>query len=251
MFWCTACALRRSWCSWVYHVAGSTIIFGHFGLFSDGVSFIIFGHFRPFLDGGSFIIFGHLGQFSDGGSSPPPPCPSPPLVLPPGGGGWGTITCSTQNFPLQLTVLLWQNHHSRVLPKAFQWKVVSMCKSSRSSGAGPRKFTPSSRSRSPYIGSPLNVSLLNSFVLCCNLFLQTAVILIFLAILGRFWTVVVLSFLAIFGLFWTTVVISFLAIFGLFFCGDAFIIFGLFWPFSDGSGFILSGHFCFFFFGRC
>ena len=34
-----------------------------------------------------------------------------------------------------------------------------MCKSSRSSGAGPRKFTPSwSRSRSPYIGSPLNVS---------------------------------------------------------------------------------------------
>ena len=34
-----------------------------------------------------------------------------------------------------------------------------MCKSSRSSGAGPRKFTPIwSRSRSPYIGSPLNVS---------------------------------------------------------------------------------------------
>ena len=24
-----------------------------------------------------------------------------------------------------------QNHHPRVLPKAFQWKVVSMCKSSR------------------------------------------------------------------------------------------------------------------------
>ena len=52
-----------------------------------------------------------------------------------------------------------QNHHPRVLPKAFQWKVESMCKSSKSSGAGPRKFTPSrSRSRSPYIGSPLNVS---------------------------------------------------------------------------------------------
>ena len=87
----------------------------------------------------------------------PPPCPSPPLVVPQG--GWGTVTCSTQNFSLQLTVLLWQNHHPKVLPKAFQWKVVSMCKSSRSSGAGPRKFTPSwSRSRSPYIGSPLNVS---------------------------------------------------------------------------------------------
>ena len=24
-----------------------------------------------------------------------------------------------------------QNHHPRVLPKTFQWKVVSMCKSSR------------------------------------------------------------------------------------------------------------------------
>ena len=74
----------------------------------------------------------------------------------PGGGG---VTCSTQNFSLWLAVLLWQNHHPRVLPKAFQWKVVSMCKSSRSSGAGPRNFTPSqSRSRSPYIGSPLNAS---------------------------------------------------------------------------------------------
>ena len=52
-----------------------------------------------------------------------------------------------------------QNHHPRVLPKAFQWKVVSMCKRSRSSGAGPRNFTPRrSRSRSPYISSPLNVS---------------------------------------------------------------------------------------------
>jgi hypothetical protein len=38
-------------------------------------------------------------------------------------------------------------------------KVESMCKSSRSSGARPRNFTPSrSRSRSPYIGSPLNAS---------------------------------------------------------------------------------------------
>ena len=35
----------------------------------------------------------------------------------------------------------------------------ALCKSSRSSGAGPGKFTPSwPRSRSPYIGSPLNVS---------------------------------------------------------------------------------------------
>ena len=52
-----------------------------------------------------------------------------------------------------------QNYHPRVLPKAFQWKVVSICKSSRSSGAGPRNFTPiPSRSRSPYIGSLLNAS---------------------------------------------------------------------------------------------
>ena len=65
---------------------------------------------------------------------PLPPCPSPPLVLP--RGRWGTVTCSTQNFSLPLTVLLWQNHHPRVLPKAFQWKVVSMCKSSRSCAKG-------------------------------------------------------------------------------------------------------------------
>ena len=64
----------------------------------------------------------------------PPPLsfPTPCRSL---GGGWGTVTCSTQNFSLRLTVLLWQNHHPRVLPKAFQWKVVSMCKSSRSSRA--------------------------------------------------------------------------------------------------------------------
>ena len=88
----------------------------------------------------------------------PPPLELPhPLSFP--RGGWGTVTCSTQNFSLQLTVLLLQNHYPRVLPKAFQRKVVSMCKSSRSSGAGPRKCTPSwSRSRSPYISSPLNVS---------------------------------------------------------------------------------------------
>ena len=82
-----------------------------------------------------------------------------PLADPSRGGGWGTVTCSTANFSLQLTVLLWQNHHPRVLPKELQLKVVSMCKSSRSSGAGPRKFTPSwSKSRSLYIGSPLNAS---------------------------------------------------------------------------------------------
>ena len=99
--------------------------------------------------------------------TPPPPCPSPPLVLPQG--GWGTVTCSTQKFSLQLTVLLWQNHHPRVLPNAFQWKVVSMCKSSRSSGAGPRKFTLSwSRSRSPNIGNPLSISCAEFFRLCCN-----------------------------------------------------------------------------------
>ena len=71
----------------------------------------------------------------------PPPLVLPPLSFPMG--GWGTVTCSTQNFSLRLIVLLWQNHHPRVLPKAIQWKLVSMRKSSRSSGAGPRKFTPS------------------------------------------------------------------------------------------------------------
>ena len=51
------------------------------------------------------------------------------------------------------------NHDPRVLPKAFLWKLVSMFRSSRSSGAGPRNFTPSRpRSRSQYIGSPLNAS---------------------------------------------------------------------------------------------
>ena len=43
----------------------------------------------------------------------PTPCPSPV-------GGWGTVTCSSQNFSLQLTVLLWQNHHPRVPSNAFQ-----------------------------------------------------------------------------------------------------------------------------------
>ena len=53
---------------------------------------------------------------------PPPPLVLPhPLSFP--RGGWGTVTCSSQKFSLQLTVLLWQNHHPRVLPKAFQWKV--------------------------------------------------------------------------------------------------------------------------------
>ena len=61
-------------------------------------------------------------------------------------GAWDTIlgtSCIVQGtfakgngFPkicLRLASLLprRQNHHPRVLPKAFQWKVVSMCKSSR------------------------------------------------------------------------------------------------------------------------
>ena len=81
------------------------------------------------------------------------------------------------DFWLQLTVLLWQNHHPRVLPKAFQWKVVSMCKSSRSSGAGPRKFTLSwSRSRSTYIASPLNASYAEFFCFMLQfLYLQMCV----------------------------------------------------------------------------
>ena len=88
---------------------------------------------------------------------PPSRVLPPPLVLPQGGVGDRHLL--NPKFLLQLTVLLWQNHHPIVLPKAFQWKVVSMCKSSRSSGAGPRKFTPSwSRSWSPYIGSPLKAS---------------------------------------------------------------------------------------------
>ena len=40
-------------------------------------------------------------------STLPPPCRSPPLVVPRGGGGgWGTVTWSTQNFSLRLIVLL-------------------------------------------------------------------------------------------------------------------------------------------------
>ena len=39
-------------------------------------------------------------------TSPPPPCHSPALVVPRGGGGWGTVTWSTQNFSLQLIVFL-------------------------------------------------------------------------------------------------------------------------------------------------
>ena len=81
---------------------------------------------------------------------PPPPCRSPPLVVPRGGLGdrhlvnpkffvaahcvvvwvpvlWGTTTC----IPCTHGRTGRQNHHPRVLPKAFQWKVVSMCKSSR------------------------------------------------------------------------------------------------------------------------
>ena len=104
-----------------------------------------------------WVVFRGVPGINNVISTPPPLVLPHPLSFP--RGGWGTVTCSTQKFFLPLTVLLWQNHHPRVLPKAFQWKVVSMCKSSRSSGAGPRKFTPSwSRSRSQYIGSPLNVS---------------------------------------------------------------------------------------------
>ena len=33
-------------------------------------------------------------------------CPTPLSSPPPGGGGWGTVTWSTRNFLLQLTVLL-------------------------------------------------------------------------------------------------------------------------------------------------
>ena len=38
--------------------------------------------------------------------APPPPCRSHPLSFP-RGGGWGTVTWSTQNFSLRLIVLLY------------------------------------------------------------------------------------------------------------------------------------------------
>ena len=47
-----------------------------------------------------------------------PPVVGHPLSFP--RGGWGTVTYSTQIFFLQLTMLLWQNHHPRVLPKAIK-----------------------------------------------------------------------------------------------------------------------------------
>ena len=88
---------------------------------------------------------------------PPPPCPSPPLVLPQGGLGDRHLL-KPKIFVAAHCVVV-----AKPPPKSAAQSIpvesVSMCKSSRSSGAGPRKFTPSwSRSRSPYIGSPLNVS---------------------------------------------------------------------------------------------
>ena len=95
---------------------------------------------------------------------PPPP---PALVLPhplcfPRGGGGGPSLAQPKIFRCSSLCCCGKTTTQECCPKkkkAFQWKVVSVCKSSRSSGAGPRKFTPSwSRSRSLYIGSPLNVS---------------------------------------------------------------------------------------------
>ena len=110
-----------------------------------------------------------------------PRIPPPPLVVPhplsfPRGGVGDRHVLNPQFFGAAHCVVV-ANHHPRVLPKAFQWKVVSMCTSSRSSGAGPRKFTPSwSRSRSPYIGSPLNTSYAEFFCFMLQfLCLQTCV----------------------------------------------------------------------------
>ena len=45
--------------------------------------------------------------------------------------------CSTQEPVLAQVV---GNHHPRVLPKAFQWKVVSMFRGSRFKWSRPKKF---------------------------------------------------------------------------------------------------------------
>ena len=37
------------------------------------------------------------------------------------------------------------NHHPRVLPEAFLWKMVAMFRSSRSNGAGPRNLRPATQ----------------------------------------------------------------------------------------------------------
>ena len=115
-------------------------------------------------------------MFCASSNTPPPPsCPAPPLVLPRWGLG-GRHFVNTKDFITAHCVVVWvrgkealpfvsllllalwhlpsllpkgPNHHPTVLPKAFQWKVVSMCRSWRSSGAGTTNFTPRrSRSRS-------------------------------------------------------------------------------------------------------
>ena len=117
--------------------------------------------------------------------STPPPLLSFPTPYPSPGGGGG-VTWSTQNFRCgSLCCCDCAVGHCHLYP-LYSWQDVlltfaemelgsttmfppgtnvifirstGMCKSSRSSGAGPRIFTPSrSRSRSPYIGSPLNAS---------------------------------------------------------------------------------------------
>ena len=109
---------------------------------------------------------------------PPPPCPAPPLVFPQGWVGgpslgqhknfcYGSLFWCVGDCVVRHCLLypLYSWHSAPAKPPAkcaaqsIPGKVVSMCRSPRSSGAGPRNFTPRrSRSRSQYIGSPLNAS---------------------------------------------------------------------------------------------
>ena len=75
------------------------------------------------------------------------------------------VVLSSSRFPkicLHLPSLLprRQNHHPRVLPKAFQWeKSGEHVQEFKVKWSRTKKFyTSRSRSRSPYIGSPLNIS---------------------------------------------------------------------------------------------
>ena len=86
------------------------------------------------------------------GLYPPPPLSFPAPFPSLEGGGGGPSLGEPQKGP---------SHRPRVLSKAFLWKVVSMFKNSRSNGAGRRNSTPSeSRSKFPYIGSPLGARMI-------------------------------------------------------------------------------------------
>ena len=92
--------------------------------------------------------------------SPPDPTPPPlsfPTPCPSLGGRGGPSLAQPKIFCCSSLFCCGKTTTQECCPP--RMLLVSMCKSSKSSGAGPRKLTPSwSRRRSPHIGSPLNIS---------------------------------------------------------------------------------------------